>query len=130
MAAKRRVIQTDVRRWDYKHQVLATRHVPPWRVLLWVKAIEVAVQLRPRSLWRTFLQPDRRLRHAMRWYTEMGRRVWFYEVKNFFVRDARVADGPTLEELWGPPQDDEERSMAPVRIHRKPGRRDEVLAAE
>ena len=121
MAAKRRVIQTDVRRWDYKHQVLATRHVPPWRVLLWVKAIEVAVQLRPRSLWRTFLQPDRRLRHAMRWYTEMGRRVWFYEVKNFFVRDARVADGPTLEELWGPPQDDEERSMAPVRIIGSPG---------
>ena len=34
------MIQTDTRLWDYKHQVLATRHVPPWRVLLWVKFIE------------------------------------------------------------------------------------------
>src|SRR5215831_6091921 len=76
VAAGRRVIQKDARRWDYKHQVLSTRHLPPWRVLLWVKFIEAVVQLRPKALWRTFLQPDPRLRHAMRWYTEMGRRVW------------------------------------------------------
>ena len=41
LAAGRRVIQTDRRRWDYKHQVLATRHMPPWRVLLWVKFTEM-----------------------------------------------------------------------------------------
>ena len=35
--AKRTVIQTDQRRWDYKHQVLATRHMAAWRVLVWVK---------------------------------------------------------------------------------------------
>jgi len=27
------MILTDARRWDYKHQVLSTRHLPPWRVL-------------------------------------------------------------------------------------------------
>jgi anaerobic magnesium-protoporphyrin IX monomethyl ester cyclase len=43
MAAERRVIQTDKRRWDYKHQVLATRHMPPWRVLIWVKFIEAVM---------------------------------------------------------------------------------------
>jgi anaerobic magnesium-protoporphyrin IX monomethyl ester cyclase len=120
IAEGRRVLQTDRRRWDYKHQVLATRHMPPWRVLLWVKAIEVAVQLRPRALWRTFLQPDPRLRHAMRWYAEMGRRVWLYEVKNFFFRDRREAAGagPTVGEFWGTPQDDEEQSM--VTIRRRP----------
>ena len=31
LAAHRTVIQTDRRRWDYKHQVLATRHMRPWR---------------------------------------------------------------------------------------------------
>jgi radical SAM superfamily enzyme YgiQ (UPF0313 family) len=41
LAAGRRVIQTDRRRWDYKHQVLATRYVPPWRVLLWFKFTEM-----------------------------------------------------------------------------------------
>ena len=32
--SKRQVIQTDRRRWDNKHQVLATRHMPPWRAAL------------------------------------------------------------------------------------------------
>jgi anaerobic magnesium-protoporphyrin IX monomethyl ester cyclase len=111
IAADRQVIQTDRRRWDYKHQVLATRHMPPWRLLLWVKFIEAAVQLRPKAMWRTIFQPDSRLRHAMRWYTEMGRRVWPYELKNFFLRDRRLAEGPTLKEFWGAPQDAEEQSM-------------------
>jgi anaerobic magnesium-protoporphyrin IX monomethyl ester cyclase len=76
LAAHRRVIQPDRRRWDYKHQVLATRHMPPWRVLLWFKFTEMVLQGRPKALWRTFLHPDRGLRHAMRWYSQMGRRVW------------------------------------------------------
>ena len=32
---ERTVIETDTAKWDYKHQVLATTRVPPWRVLLW-----------------------------------------------------------------------------------------------
>lgn len=111
LAKDRRVLQTDRSRWDYKHQVLATRHMAPWRVLLWVKFIEAAVQLRPKALWRTFFQADPRLRQSMRWYTEMGRRVFPFEVKNFFFRDRRVSDGPTLAEFWGAPQDAEENSM-------------------
>ncbi len=111
LAGGRRVIQTDRRRWDYKHQVLATRHMAPWRVLLWVKFMEAALQCRPKALYRTFLQPDRRLRHAMRWYSEMGRRVWPFELKNFFLRDRRIRNGPTVAEFWGAPQDAEEQSM-------------------
>jgi anaerobic magnesium-protoporphyrin IX monomethyl ester cyclase len=37
------VIQTDIRKWDYKRQVLATQNVPAWRVLLWVKFIETVM---------------------------------------------------------------------------------------
>jgi len=48
----RKVIQLDQSKWDYKHQVLATRHVPPWRVFLWVKVIEFIVQSRPKALYR------------------------------------------------------------------------------
>lgn len=108
LAGKRRVLQLDQRRWDYKHQVLATRHMPPWRVILWVKFIEVMMQARPRAVWRTFFHPDGAVRHGMRWYTRMGRRVWFHEWRNFFFRDRRVEDGPTLNDFWGSPQDHEE----------------------
>ena len=76
LAKHRRVIQTNRERWDYKHQVLATRHLRPWQVLAWVKLTEVILQTRPRALWRTFLQPDADLRHAMRWYSRMGGRAW------------------------------------------------------
>lgn len=112
LAAGRRVIQTDRRLWDYKHQVLATRHMPPWRVLLWFKFTEMVVQSRPKALFRVLLHPDLGLRHAMRWYTRMGRRVWPYEIRNFLFRDRRVTDGPTVEAFWGAPQDAEEESMA------------------
>jgi anaerobic magnesium-protoporphyrin IX monomethyl ester cyclase len=111
LAAHRKVIQTDRRRWDYKHQVLATRNMAPWRVLLWFKFIEVAMQMRPRALYRVLLHPDRGLRQAMRWYTRMGRRVWPYEIRNF-LRDPLQRDGPTVAEFWGAPQDAEENAMA------------------
>jgi anaerobic magnesium-protoporphyrin IX monomethyl ester cyclase len=130
LAEQRKVIVEDPRRWDYKHQVLSTRHMPPWRVFLWVKTIEAVLQLRPRSLKRTFLERDPRLRHAMRWYAEMGRRVWLYEVRKFVFGDERTADGPTVREMWGAPQDERERSMAPVRLGRKRRRNELPLAAE
>lgn len=100
--AGRRVIQTDLGRWDYKHQVLATPKMPPWRVLFWVKLIEAVAQLRPRSLWRVLAHPNPALRAAMRWYYRIGRQVWPYEIWHFLFRDHRVADGPSLAEFLGP----------------------------
>lgn len=119
LAKHRKVIQTNRERWDYKHQVLATRHLRPWQVLALVKLTEVVLQMRPKAIYRTFLQRDAALRDAMQWYTRMGRRVWPFEVKNFFFRDERVEDGPTVEELWGPPQAHEERALAPARLVRR-----------
>lgn len=112
MASGRRVIQTDRRRWDYKHQVLATRHMPPWRVLLWVKLIEAAMQLRPQALGRLLAHRDSSIRAAMRWYYRIGRRVWPFEIWNFIFRDRRQQPGPTLAEFWGAPQEHEEEAMA------------------
>lgn len=125
-ASHRRVIQTDQRRWDYKHQVLETRHVPAWRVLVWVKVIEVILQARPKALARTYLQRDRRLGHAMRWYTQMGRRVWPYEILRWLV-EPLARRGPTLGEFWGAPQDAEEYAMT-VRASPSAGRRQAALA--
>jgi anaerobic magnesium-protoporphyrin IX monomethyl ester cyclase len=117
IAASRRVIQTDRRRWDYKHQVLATRHMPPWRVLVWFKFTEMVLQSRPKALWRVLFHRDRGLRHAMRWYTQMGRRVWPHEIREF-VFGRRLKHGPTVEEFWGAPQAAEEEAMTAVRPER------------
>jgi anaerobic magnesium-protoporphyrin IX monomethyl ester cyclase len=99
-AAERQVIQADQRKWDYKHQVLATRHMPPWRVLLWVKFMEAVMQLRPKSLRRLLGHRDSSIRAAMRWYYQIGRRVWPHEILVFLFRDQHLHDGPTLAEFW------------------------------
>lgn len=112
LSAEREVIQTDQSKWDYKHQVLSTRHVPPWRVFLWVKAMEFAMQARPRAIWRLLTLRDPKLRHAQRWYYQMGRRVWFHEVFGFFFRDKRLKAGPSLHSFWGPSLEREEEALA------------------
>ncbi len=38
---------------------------------------------------------------------------WPYEILGFLFRERRTAQGPTLEEFWGAPQDAEEESMLP-----------------
>lgn len=97
----RHVIQTDTRRWDYKHQVLAVKGVPAWRVFLWFKLIEVAMQMRPKALGRLLFHRDADFRHAMRWYTRMGRRVWFHEVAEFLFDTPLLKSGPTLRTFLG-----------------------------
>jgi anaerobic magnesium-protoporphyrin IX monomethyl ester cyclase len=94
--ADRRVIQTDLSRWDYKHQVLESAHVPNWRVLVWMKLIEAASQLRPKSLWRLVAHRDAGFRAAMRWYYRIGRKVWPFELWHWLFHDRRTDRGPTL----------------------------------
>ncbi len=100
IASERQVIQTDRRKWDYKHQVLATRYLSPWRVMVWVKFIEAVMQLRPQSLWRVIAHPDLSIRDGIRWYYQIGRRVWPFEVLKFFFGERRQKEGPTLSEFW------------------------------
>jgi len=97
--AHHRVIQTDLSRWDYKHQVLDSTDVPNWRVLIWVKVIEAICQLRPKSLFRLFIHPNRAFRAGMRWYSNIGRRVWPYEIWQWLFHDRRTRLGPTLGEF-------------------------------
>lgn len=106
LAKDRQVIQLDQRLWDYKHQVLKTVNMPPWRIFLWVKLIELVLQARPKAIWRSYFQSDRAARHGMNWFTRMGRRVLFHEWYHFWFHDRRISSGPTLEQFWGAPQDD------------------------
>jgi len=108
----RRVIQPDLGKWDYKHQVLESARMPAWRVFAWLKAIELVNQLRPRSLLRVLARKDRRTRQIMRWYYRIGRRVWWHETRDFLFRDRRDNSGPTLAHFWRLAPDQPETSMA------------------
>ena len=101
IARDRKVIQPDARLWDYKHQVLQMTRLKPWMLFFCVKLIEVAVQSRPKALARILFHPDPEQRHSMRWYTKMGRRVWFREVWGFLARDRRLRGRPDARRILG-----------------------------
>jgi anaerobic magnesium-protoporphyrin IX monomethyl ester cyclase len=94
------ILQPDQTKWDYKHQVIAIENLQPWKVILCVKLIELIMQIRPSALKRLCLHPDIRLRNAMRWYTNIGRKVWFYELFRFFFTDKYRSTGMRVEEFW------------------------------
>ncbi len=108
---ERRVIQKDTRLWDYKHQVIESAGIPPWRVFFWFKLIEVMMQARPKVIKRMLFHPSPEYRYAMRWYTKIGRRVWFHEVMEFLFRIKTVKNGPSLKEFMGESLNDSECSM-------------------
>ncbi len=96
----KRIIVNDQRKWDYKHQVLETTHMRPWQVVLCVKMIEVLMQMRPKAIKRWLFHRDRRLRKAMFWYNNIGRRVWFHELFSFFFRDKRLRKPQPINTFW------------------------------
>lgn len=113
--AARKLIQPDLRRWDYKHQILDTPHLRPWRLFLWVKAIEVIMQSRPRALRRLLTCPDRNIGEAMRWYYRIGRKVWFHEIAQFIRHDRRIKPEKSLQTYWGTRPVAEEIVLLPVK---------------
>ena len=94
------IILTDQRKWDYKHQVIKTNYLKPWRVILYVKLIEIILQTRPNALKRLFFHKEARLRSAMRWYTRIGRRVWFWELYQFFFVTKLTRQKIKMSEFW------------------------------
>ena len=121
------VVQSDPTKWDYKHQVLGMAQMTPRRLFLWVKVIEAVAQLRPRALLWWAWHPDPKIRHAIRWYYRMGRRVWLHEVFGFFFRDHVRTDGRTVADHLGAPQDHEEEASRAV--SRRPRRDDLAVQA-
>jgi anaerobic magnesium-protoporphyrin IX monomethyl ester cyclase len=112
LAQGRYVVQQDPTKWDYKHQVLGMTRMSPTRLFVWVKLIEATAQLRPKAFMRWIWHPDPKIRHAIRWYYCMGRRVWIHEIWNFIFHDRVRADGRTVLDHLGTAQDHEEEALS------------------
>jgi anaerobic magnesium-protoporphyrin IX monomethyl ester cyclase len=64
-------------------------------------ALDHSPELAPKAIARVLLHRDADFRHAMRWYTRIGRRVWCHEVFEFFFRTNHFSVRPTLESFLG-----------------------------
>ena len=100
-SAARGVIETDLSKWDYRHQVLATTRMPPWRVFVWVKLTEALIALRPVALRRALFHGDADLRHALRWCLRKSAPVWAAELAEFLGRPRPGEPAPRLDEAIG-----------------------------
>lgn len=96
----KKIILTDQRKWDYKHQVLDIKHLKPWQVILYVKLIEVIMQTRPKALKRLCFHKEKRIRKAMFWYSNIGKRVWIWELIQFFFVTKLSKDKMKLKDFW------------------------------
>lgn len=94
------IVETDQRKWDYKHQILATPKLKRWQVILYVKLIEVMMQTRPKAIYRLLFHPDKKIRHSMMWYTKIGRRVWIHEWLDFFFNAKKMKNKTTVADFW------------------------------
>jgi anaerobic magnesium-protoporphyrin IX monomethyl ester cyclase len=97
----REVIEADQSRWDYRHQILGTRHLRPWQTATLVKLTEAAVHLRPRALWRLMSHPDREIRRAFRWCVAHSSLVWLAEIAEIVKGRSQPGRGRSLGELAG-----------------------------
>jgi anaerobic magnesium-protoporphyrin IX monomethyl ester cyclase len=91
--ADRPVVQEDLFRWDYRHQVLGQRRLQPWQLFLGVKWLELKFHLRPRRLARLLLARDRDRRREAWWTARHTGMVWLMEIVEF-VRRVRFARHP------------------------------------
>ena len=80
------VIQTDLDKWSYRNQVLATRHLPPIGLFLGVKLTEILFHLRPRALQRLLFASDKRYLQIMRHSMWVGMKVILAEIFEFFFQ--------------------------------------------
>jgi anaerobic magnesium-protoporphyrin IX monomethyl ester cyclase len=77
------IIESNLWRWDYRHQVLAVSHLSPSQLFAGVKLVELLYHLHPRRLWRMITAQDQRLRQQLRftfWHTSG---VYWYEIFEF-----------------------------------------------
>jgi anaerobic magnesium-protoporphyrin IX monomethyl ester cyclase len=80
---RRKVVEPDLRKWDYRHQVLDQRHLRPWQLFCWVKWVELWFHLRPRRLWAILRTRDRFRRRQLLWVLLHIGFVWLGELLEF-----------------------------------------------
>jgi len=78
-----RVIEDDLRKWDYRHQVVSIDGLSPARLFFGMKMIELLFHLHPKRVGRMVFGGDRRLRHQVRFAYGRMIKVFFQEIFQF-----------------------------------------------
>ncbi len=94
------VIQSDLNKWSYRNQVIATPKLRPLELFVGVKLTEALFHLRPKALQRIFFGMDKRYLKIMRSSMWAGIRVVIAEILEFIFQTKFIPQG-SLEKLPG-----------------------------
>jgi anaerobic magnesium-protoporphyrin IX monomethyl ester cyclase len=95
------VIQSDLDKWSYRNQVVATPFLKPFELFLGVKLTEALYHLRPSAWTRLLFGRDKRHRKILRSSMGAGMRVFLSEIVEFLFHTRFAAQG-SLEKMPGP----------------------------
>jgi len=94
------IIQSDLNKWSYRNQVIATPKLKPFELFLGVKLTEALFHLRPQALKRLFLGTDKRYLKIMRSSMLVGIQVILAEIFEFIFQTKFTPQG-SLDKLPG-----------------------------
>jgi len=94
------VIQSDLDKWSYRNQVIATPHLKPWELFLGVKLTEALYHLRPTALRRIFFDRDKRYLKIMRSSMLIGIRVILVEIYEYIFQ-TKFSEKGSMDKLPG-----------------------------
>ena len=95
----RRIVQLDQSKWDYRHQILAQKHLRPWQLFLATKWLELRFHLTPGRVWSMLAKGDRSMRRQRLWVFRHVAVVWLAEVFEFLFRISHASESVTLADL-------------------------------
>ena len=98
----RRIVQLDRSKWDYRHQILAQKHLRPWQLFLAAKWLELRFHLTPGRQWSMFAGGDRSMRRQRLWVFRHISVTWLAEVFEFLFKTSHASEPVTLAEVDGP----------------------------
>ncbi len=87
------VIQSDLNKWSYRNQIIATPYLKPFELFLGVKLTEALFHLRPKALKRIFFGKDKRYLKIMRSSMWAGMRVILAEIFEFLFQTKFSSQG-------------------------------------
>jgi anaerobic magnesium-protoporphyrin IX monomethyl ester cyclase len=97
-SASRAIIEPDLGKWDYRHQVLAQPRLNPWEVFLAVKLMELCFHVRP-ARWRAFFQATSFHKRQLLWCFWHTSLVWLGEIMQFVVKSPFAARRVSLRDF-------------------------------
>jgi len=123
----RQIVQLDLSKWDYRHQVFKQKHLRPWQLLLAVKWLELRYHVRPKRMLRLLTERHPFRRRQLWWNLLHTSVVWCGEILAFLFATSFTKRPISLEKLHG---DGPGRSDLPVLPVVSPAEKDPVLTQD